>query len=131
MRIKIEGRQPLRGTYHVSGNSNAAMALIAASLLTDSPVSLHNVPDTSSVSTMLEVGASLGLNVQRNDYSVELNASQLGARGLEREHTDALSGTLLFMAPILARRRHARMTIDYAISRLHPHLTAMKDLGIH
>src|SRR5260221_712418 len=49
MRIRVEGRQPLRGTYRVSGNSNAAMALIAASLLTDSPVTLQNVPDTASV----------------------------------------------------------------------------------
>ncbi len=130
MRIRVEGRQPLRGTYRVSGNSNAAMALIAASLLTDSPVTLQNVPDTASVSTMLEVGASLGLRVQRDENTLALDASQIGGRGLEREHTDALSGTLLFMAPLLARRRHARMTIDYAISRLHPHLTALRDLGM-
>ena len=130
MRIRVEGRQPLRGTYRVSGNSNAAMALIAASLLTDSPVTLQNVPDTASVSTMLEVGASLGLRVQHDENTLALDASQIGGRGLEREHTDALSGTLLFMAPLLARRRHARMTIDYAISRLHPHLTALRDLGM-
>src|SRR5258708_13363738 len=74
---------------------------------------------------MLEVGASLGLRVQRDENTLVLDASQIGGRGLEREHTDALSGTLLFMAPLLARRRHARMTIDYAISRLHPHLTAL------
>src|SRR5258708_11916176 len=79
---------------------------------------------------MLEVGASLGLRVQHDENTLALDASQIGGRGLEREHTDALSGTLLFMAPLLARRRHARMTIDYAISRLHPHLTALRDLGM-
>lgn len=130
MRILIEGHQPLRGTYHVSGNSNSAMALIAAAMLTDSPVTLTNVPDSASVGVMLDVGASLGMSIERNGGEVVLSAEQLGARSLEREHTDALSGTLLFVAPILARRHHARMVIDYSISRLHPHLTALRDLGV-
>jgi UDP-N-acetylglucosamine 1-carboxyvinyltransferase len=131
MRIRVEGRQPLRGTYHVAGNSNAAMALIAASMLTDAPVTLTNVPDTVSVGVMLEVGESLGLSVGRTNGDLSLQAGQMVGRGLEREHTDALGGTLLFLAPILARRRHTRVVIDYAVSRLHTHLTALRDLGIH
>src|SRR5258708_33474182 len=130
MRIRIEGHQPLRGTYRVSGNSNSAMALIAAAMLGNAPVTLTNVPDSASVNVMLEVGSSLGMSIKRSDGKVVLSADPLGARGLAREHTDALSGTLLFVAPILARRHHARMVIDYAISRLHPHLTALRDLGV-
>lgn len=134
MRIRIQGRQPLRGTYHVSGSTNAAMALIAASMLTDAPIKLTNVPDTVSVGVMLEVGQSLGLIVDEGTDGrggdVMLDASKVFGRALEREHTDALSSTLLFLAAILVRRRHARMTIDYAISRLHPQLTALRDLGL-
>src|SRR4051812_39427142 len=131
MRIQVEGRQPLRGTYQVSGNSNSAVGLIAASMLTQSPVTLQNVPDTASVRIMLEVGQSLGLSNTRDGAQVSLNAAQIEGRGLEREHTDASSGTLLFLAPILARRQHARIVIDYAISRVQTHLTALDDLGIH
>ncbi|MBX3079995.1 MAG: UDP-N-acetylglucosamine 1-carboxyvinyltransferase [Anaerolineae bacterium] len=134
MRIRIQGRQPLRGVYHVSGSTNAAMALIAASMLTDAPIKLTNVPDTVSVGVMLEVGQSLGLIVDEGadgrGGDVMLDASKVFGRALEREHTDALSSTLLFLAAILVRRRHARMTIDYAISRLHPQLTALRDLGL-
>ncbi len=132
MRIRIEGRQPLRGTYHVSGNSNAAMALIAASMLTGDPVTLANMPDTVSVGVMLEVGATLGLQSEElPDNQITIHTPEMIGRALKREHTDAVSGTLLFLAPILARRRHARMTIDYAISRLHTHLAALRDLGVH
>ncbi len=131
MRIRVEGRQPLRGTYRVSGNSNAAMALIAASMLTDAPVTLTNMPETVSVGVMLEVGESLGMIVDRSSGNMTLHSAQMAGRSLEREHTDALSGTLLFLAPLLARRQHARMTIDYAISRLHTHLTALRDLGVY
>jgi UDP-N-acetylglucosamine 1-carboxyvinyltransferase len=134
MRIKIQGRHPLRGVYRVSGNSNAAMGLIAAAALTDAPVTLSNVPASVSVGVMLEVGQSLGLGVDEGADGrggvVTLNAGKLFGRALERDHTDALGGTLLFLAPLLARRRHARMSIDYAISRLHTHLTALRDLGL-
>jgi UDP-N-acetylglucosamine 1-carboxyvinyltransferase len=131
MRIQVEGRQPLRGSYKVSGNSNSAVALIAASMLADSQVVLENVPDTASVRIMLEVGQSLGLSYIRTDGQLSLNAARMEGRGLERDHTDASSGTLLFLAPILARRHHARIVIDYAISRVQTHLTALHDLGVH
>lgn len=130
MRIRVQGRQPLRGNYRVSGNSNAAMALVAASMLTDAPVTLTNVPQTVSVGVMLEVAESLGLVVEQTDHQVTLHTSGIVGRRLEREHTDALSGTLLFLAPILARRRHAHVVIDYAVSRIHTHLTALRDLGV-
>lgn len=136
MRIHVHGRQPLRGTYQVSGNSNAAVGLLAAAMLTDAPVTLANLPDTMSVRLMLEVGESLGLHIESRPAEDQLPrqitvcAPENVGRALERQHTDALGGTLLYLAPILARRRHARMTIDYAISRLHPHLTALRDLGV-
>jgi UDP-N-acetylglucosamine 1-carboxyvinyltransferase len=129
MRIRIEGRYPLRGTYHVSGNSNAAMALIAASMLTAEPITLSNVPDVVSVGVMLEIGQSFGLENDQRENSVSLQTPHLIGRALDREYTGVLSGTLLFLAPILARRRHAHMSIDYAIGRIHPHLTALRDLG--
>ena len=102
MRIKVTGRQPLRGTYQVSGNSNAAMALVAASMLSGAPVQLSNVPDTVSVGVLLEIGADLGLQVdegQPGDGRISLNTPHIIGRGLSREHTDALSGTLLLLAP--------------------------------
>mgnify|MGYP005848578025 CR=1 FL=1 len=129
MRVRVTGRQPLRGVYHVSGNSNAAMALIAASMLSAEPVRLTNLPDTVSVGVMIEIGEALGMHADQDDHAATLRTEHVIGRGLNREHTDALGGTLLFMAPILARRRHARMTIDYAISRLQPHLAALRDLG--
>ncbi|HVO43394.1 MAG TPA: UDP-N-acetylglucosamine 1-carboxyvinyltransferase [Aggregatilineales bacterium] len=129
MRIEVQGRHPLRGSYQVSGSSNAAMTLIAASMLTTDPVTLHHMPDTLSVATMLRVGESLGMTLQREGDLTLQTPGDIG-RSLEREHTDVLSGTLLFLGPILARRHYARVAIDYAISRLHPHLTALRDLGI-
>ena len=46
MTLRIEGRSPLSGVYKPSGNANAAQALLAASLLTEAPVTLRNMPRT-------------------------------------------------------------------------------------
>lgn len=129
MRIVVHGGQPLRGNVRPSGNSNAALALIAASLLTDQPVHLHNVPDTLSTSAMLSAAQALGATVQRHGSDLTLVTPTLLTRSLERELADQV-GTVLLLAPILARRRHARMEIPYPLSRLYTHLTALRDLGV-
>src|SRR5579859_1451134 len=130
MRIHLSGRQALRGTYHVSGNSNAALALVAASMLADSTVKLTNIPDTLAVARMVEVGTALGMVARREGNRLLLDSGPVDGRGLEREYSDTVTGTLLFVGPILARRRHVRIAVDYAVSRLNTHLTALRDLGV-
>ncbi len=131
MRILVQGNQPLRGTFRVSGNSNAAVALIAASMLTAEPITLTNVPETVSVKIMLETGAGFGLQAARDDQGgYRLQTPQIVSRQLEREQTAASAGSILFLAPILARRQHARMVLDAPLSRYNPHLAALRDLGV-
>lgn len=130
MRIVVHGGHPLRGTTRPSGNSNAALALIAAALLTDQPVRLSNVPDTLSTASMLSAAQALGASVTRQGGDVLLETPSLLTRALEQKLTESQVGAVLFLAPILARRRHARMEIPYPLSRLHTHLTALRDLGV-
>ena len=56
----IEGKRPLSGTIRVAGNKNGALPILAACLLTDEPVTLHNVPHIRDVDTMLELLVDLG-----------------------------------------------------------------------
>jgi UDP-N-acetylglucosamine 1-carboxyvinyltransferase len=127
MRITIEGSQPLRGRFKVGGNSNAAIALIAASMLTDAPVKLSNVPNTTSTQSMLQIAGSVGLEVTvgaPGEFS--LKTPQVLSRRLERtQHT----GAILLLAPMLARRQFARLELDVPLSRYNTHLTALRDLG--
>jgi UDP-N-acetylglucosamine 1-carboxyvinyltransferase len=131
MRIVVHGGQPLRGTTRPSGNNNAALALIAAALLTDQPVRLSNVPGTLSTASMLSAAGTLGAKVARQGGEVLLETPSLLTRALEQDLTESQVGAVLFLAPILARRRHARMEIPYPPSRLHTHLLALRDLGVN
>lgn len=130
MRIIVHGGHALQGTFIPSGNSNSALALTAAALLTDQPVTLANVPNTLSTSAMFEAAQALGASVTHEGGSVRLQAPALHTRALEHDLTERQVSTVMFLAPILARRRHARMEIDYPLSRLHTHLAALRDLGV-
>ena len=60
----IEGGHGLNGTVIPSGNKNAALPMLAACLLTDEPVTLHNVPRIGDVGTMVELLQEIGVEVQ-------------------------------------------------------------------
>ena len=69
----IEGGFPIKGTIKVSGNKNAALPCIAASILTNEPVTLHNIPDIADTGVMLEILKALGASVKsagKNSWTI-------------------------------------------------------------
>ena len=131
MLIRVEGRQPLNGTYRPSGNANAALALIAAALLTDQPVTLHNVPKSASTHAAISAASAMGVSVTWTDEAtLTIKADQLTRRVLTHEDTDVSLGTMLLVAPLLVRRQVARLELDFPLNRIRPHLEALRDLGL-
>lgn len=131
MRIRIENKTPLSGTYRPSGNSNSAQALAAAALLSEQSVTLSNFPDTLSARRMVTHAQELGATVNWQDKNtVVITASQLTRRTIDQDEADSSVGTLLFVAPLLCRRGYARLELDYPLNRIRTHLDALRDLGI-
>lgn len=131
MRIRVEGRKALNGNYRPSGNTNAAMALVAAALLTDKPVTLHNVPQTLNMASMLTVAEKLGAKLSwQDDSTLVIQAEQITRRALTLAETGGLVGMMLYLPSILIRRQHIRIEIDFPLNRIRTHLEALQDLGI-
>lgn len=103
----IEGGTPLRGEIAPSGNKNAALPALAATLLTDEPVILHNLPAIRDVQTMGALLQTLGVEVQQHDpHSWELNARGVSAPRAPQEveqFVQAIRGSILITGPLLAR----------------------------
>lgn len=130
MRIHVEGRQALNGVYQPDGNPNSAVALLAASLLTDQPVTLANLPRTTNIETMIDVARYLGAEAGWNeDGTLTLNAPQIARRSLTPAETQGLVSAILYMAPVLTRRGYVRLEVDYPLNRIRTHLDALRDLG--
>lgn len=108
--FEIEGGHPISGTIRPSGNKNAALPLIAACLLTEDEVVLHNVPQIRDVAALLELLAGLGVTVSpRGGSSVALRAA--GVNGAEPDHKLAkqIRASILLAGPLLARRGRVRL----------------------
>jgi UDP-N-acetylglucosamine 1-carboxyvinyltransferase len=130
MRIRVEGRQPLNGQYQPSGNTNAAIALMAAALLTDQPVTLRNVPRTINTQAMFDVAQRLGAALAwADDHTVTVRTEHISQRVLTTAEMDSV-GVILYLAPMLLRRQHVRLEIDFPLNRIRTHLEALRDLGI-
>ena len=76
----IEGGFPIKGTVHASGNKNAALPCIAATLLTKDPVILRNIPDIEDTSVMLSILQALGIGVEKiDDHAWKIDAAHISS----------------------------------------------------
>ncbi len=100
----IQGGRPLQGEVHVTGNKNAALPMLAAVLLTDEPVTLHNVPRIGDVATMLALLKSLGVEQLSNGgSSLTLQAKNIHSRQLDGALATRIRASILLAGPMLAR----------------------------
>src|SRR5438093_317359 len=109
-RFVVEGGTPLHGEITPAGNKNEALPLIAASLLTDDPVTLHNLPRIRDVRNMLEIASALGASVEDLDpHTTRITAKDLRSDELPAALAREIRPSLLFAAPLLHRRKRARL----------------------
>lgn len=130
MTLRVEGRSPLSGVYRPSGNANAAQALLVAALMTEAPVTLRNMPRTQSTQAMIDIAGQMGTMLAWDGDTLHVHGAQITRRVLSQADTDTTVGALLFIAPMLIRRQHVRLEIDFSLSRIRTHLEALRDLGI-
>src|SRR5436309_3098451 len=108
-RFVIEGGTPLHGEITPAGNKNEALPLIAASLLTDDPVTLHNVPRIRDVRGMLEIASALGAKVEELDgHSVRVTGA-LKSTDVPASLAKEIRASLLFAGPLLGRYKKVRL----------------------
>jgi UDP-N-acetylglucosamine 1-carboxyvinyltransferase len=133
-RFVIEGGVPLSGTVAPAGNKNAALPLLAASLLTDEEVILHNVPRIRDTQAMLDLLAALGVAVEHRDpNTVALRADRIPHTRVGAAHAERIRASFLVAGPLLARFGQALLPPPggdvIGRRRLDPHLDAFRALG--
>jgi UDP-N-acetylglucosamine 1-carboxyvinyltransferase len=130
----IEGRIPLKGEMIPSGNKNAALPLIAACLLTDEPVTLHNVPEIRDVHTMLNLIQSLGAEVNRLEpNSWQIRAKDIASSRLDPELLKQIRASILLAGPMTARTGELNLSPPggdvIGRRRVDTHILALQALG--
>jgi UDP-N-acetylglucosamine 1-carboxyvinyltransferase len=130
----IHGGAPLSGEIVAAGNKNAALPILAASLLTGEELVIRNVPRIRDVGSMLDLLEGVGVKVEwSGDNEVRLRADAITRTEVDEEPASRIRASFLTAGPLLARFRQARMpppggdTIGRR--RLDAHLDAFRDLG--
>ena len=111
-KLLIRGGRQLRGEVLISGAKNAALPELCAALLTDQPVTLHNVPRLQDVSTMLKLVRNMGVAAERDDNgTVRLDAGDLSNPEAPYELVKTMRASVLALGPLLARFGHAKVSL--------------------
>ncbi len=101
----IEGGFPLKGRIKASGNKNSALPCLAATLLTDQPVVLRNLPDIEDVRVMIEILKVLGSAVEKRDHNeYRIHTLDILREEIPPHLAQKIRASILLAGPLLARK---------------------------
>lgn len=110
-KLKVTGGYRLSGEVKVSGAKNAALPILAASLLTADDLVLKNVPHLSDIRTMGKLLSGLGMRVERDNETVTLNAKTLATLTAPYDLVKTMRASIVTLGPMLARFGEARVSL--------------------
>lgn len=132
-KLMIEGGYRLVGQVPVSGAKNAALPLLAASLLVDGWVTLHNVPALADIRTISKLLRQMGVQVEGESGSVRLNASGVHSFEAPYNLVKTMRASVLVLGPLVAKWKRARVSLPGGCAigarPINLHLKGLQELG--
>ena len=132
----VNGGKPLSGTITPSGNKNSVLPVLCATLLTNEPVALLNVPDITDVEKLVTFFKEQGSHVawDRAAGSIAIDHSTFDPRRLQGELPSGMRSSVLLFAPLLQRMRAISIPTNakgcsLGVRELDPHLEILEKLG--
>ena len=129
----ITGGVKLEGEVRISGAKNAVLPLLAATILTDDPVTIHNVPNLKDVHTISKIIAGLGVTITYEGDTVYADASTLSNQFAPYDLVKTMRASILVLGPLLARYGNAKVSLPGGCAigsrPVDLHLKAMEALG--
>jgi UDP-N-acetylglucosamine 1-carboxyvinyltransferase len=132
-KLIIEGAHKLNGEIRISGAKNAALPLIAATLLTPGWHTIHNVPDLRDTRTILALLETLGAQTKREGRTLLINTDSLNDFEASYDLVKTMRASILVLGPLLARLGKARVSLPGGCAigarPIDFHLQGLKNMG--
>ena len=130
----IKGGNPLVGEVEIGGAKNAALAILAAAIMTDETVVIENLPDVNDVNVMLEAIDGIGAMVQRVDrHTVKINGSTIGDFNIEYDYIKKIRASYYLLGALLGKYRRAEVALpggcNIGSRPIDQHLKGFRALG--
>lgn len=131
--FRIEGGQRLSGTSAIDGSKNACLPLMAASLLTDHHISLHNVPELSDTGNMLKLLEELGCTVEGRHGTVAISSEDRKQVHARYDVVRTMRASICVLGPLVAKRGRAVVAMPggcaFGARPVDLHLRGLESLG--
>ena len=133
-KLLVQGGSRLTGEVQISGAKNAALPLLAATLLSAQPTRLTNVPHLDDITTMIKLLGQLGVQVVFDDQGgVEVDASDITSIDAPYELVKTMRASILVLGPLAARFGKARVSLPggcaIGVRPVDLHLNALAQMG--
>ena len=132
-KIKVVGGTPLRGDIEVAGAKNAALPVMASSLMGPEALTLTNIPELRDVATMASLLRSMGVSISRSQSIMTLTAKDLKEVEAPYEMVKTMRASILVLGPLVARLGEARVSLPGGCAigarPINLHLAGLERMG--
>ena len=130
----IKGGNPLVGEVEIAGAKNAALAILAAAIMTDETILIENLPDVRDINVLLEAIAGIGAQVDRiNKSTVKINGSTIGDVSVDYEYIKKIRASYYLLGALLGKYKHAEVPLpggcNIGSRPIDQHLKGFRALG--
>lgn len=130
----MKGGSPLAGEVTISGAKNAALGILAASIMTDDDVLIENLPDVRDINVLLEAIEKIGARVKRTDrHTVRINASHIRRVSVDDEYIRKIRASYYFIGALLGKYKSAEVPLpggcNIGSRPIDQHLKGFRALG--
>ena len=130
----IKGGNPLVGEVEIGGAKNAALAILAAAIMTDETVRIDNLPDVRDINVLLEAIEMIGATVDRVDrHTVRINASTIGDVSVDYEYIKKIRASYYLLGALLGKYKKAEVPLpggcNIGSRPIDQHLKGFRALG--
>ncbi len=132
----IRGGNPLVGEVEISGAKNAALAILAASIMTDETVTIDNLPDVRDINALLQAMGDIGAKIDRVDaHTVKINGSYVKDIPVDYDSMKKIRASYYLLGSLLGKYKHAEVTLpggcNIGSRPMDLHIKGFRALGAH
>ena len=132
----IKGGNPLVGEVEIGGAKNAALAILAAAIMTDETVTIDNLPDVNDINVLLEAISGIGAEVDRIDrHTVRINGSNIENFDIEYDYIKKIRASYYLLGALLGRYKRAEVALpggcNIGSRPIDQHLKGFRALGAY
>ncbi|MCL2864926.1 MAG: UDP-N-acetylglucosamine 1-carboxyvinyltransferase [Lachnospiraceae bacterium] len=130
----IKGGNPLVGEVEIGGAKNAALAILAAAVMTDETVLIDNLPDVNDINVMLDAISGIGATVKRVDcHTVKINGSTIGGLNIDYDFIKKIRASYYLLGALLGKYKRAEVALpggcNIGSRPIDQHLKGFRALG--